>query len=93
MIATLLIIGIAFYWMLQETNWLTIRLPMGKVTNKTLIAKPITENKSVVALPVGNPDNYPITLTIDTVTLRGLIDQLSKTELELTEEYYNGASN
>ncbi len=86
MIATLIIIGIAFYWMLRETDYLRIRLPMGKVADKTTLLLPAS--KPALALPAGNPDNYPMTLTIDTATLKDLISNLSKTEMELTEEYY-----
>ncbi len=92
MIATIITIGIAFYWLGIETNWLTVRLPYGKsllvVEPEPQAVKILATSKPMLALPVGNPDNYPMTLTIDTTILRGLIAQLSKTELELTEEYY-----
>ncbi len=37
MIATLIIIAIAFYWLLRETDYLRVRLLVGKVNNKTLL--------------------------------------------------------
>ncbi len=55
---------------------------------KTLLLPEFCErtSKSILALPAGNPANYPMTLTTDIKTLKAMIDQLSKTELELTEE-------
>lgn len=84
MIATLLVIALAFYWMLRETDWLRVRLLIG--ADKPQSIKLPSAAKPMLALPMGNPNNYPMTLTIDTCVLRELIDQLSKTELELTEE-------
>ena len=38
MIPTLIITVLAFYWLLKETDWLRIRLPIGKPTiSKTLL--------------------------------------------------------
>ncbi len=98
MIATLITIGIAFYWMLRETDYLRIRLPMGKdnalivevenIAIEPQAVKLLTASKPILALPIPDPDNYPMTLTTDIKTLKAMIDQLSKTELELTEEVW-----
>ncbi len=84
MIATLLIIGILFYWLMIETNWLRVRLLIGSDVSPAI--KLLTASKPVLMLTSGNPDTYPMTLTTTVRELKALIDQLSKTELELTEE-------
>ncbi len=85
MIATIIIICIAFVWLMRETDYLRVRLPVGK--DKPAI-KLLPVSKPVLMLTAGNPANYPMTLTTTVKQLKDLIDQLSKTELELTEEVY-----
>lgn len=46
MIPTIMAISLAFLWLLIETDWMRIRLPMGKVVNNTMpLPEPITEVK------------------------------------------------
>lgn len=100
MIATLTIIAVAFYWLAYETDWFTVRLESTEYQRRQLVKTEIKVNadipesqavkiltsKPVLMLTAGNPANYPMTLTTTVKELRDLIDQLSKTELELTEE-------
>ncbi len=51
MIATLCFTALAFLWLLKETDWLTVRLPMGRAVNT-----------KVLLLPAGKP-----VLLLDTV--------------------------
>ncbi len=84
MIATLTIIAVAFYWLMRETDYLRIRLPMG--ANRTTI-KLLPAAKPMLALPAGNPYGYPmVAIPQDAKWLQDVIERLSKTELELIEE-------
>ncbi len=98
MIATLIIIGIALAWLGYETDWLRIRLESTeyqrtvkaqaevKVKDMPQAIKLLTASKPVLALSAGDPASYPMTLTTTVEKLRDMINQLAKTELELTEE-------
>lgn len=85
MIPTIVILAIAFEWLMLESDYMRVRLPMGKVPDKTPV-KLLPAITPMLALPAGNPDNYPMTLTIEVRKLRELLDQLSKAELALKEE-------
>jgi len=91
MIATIIIIALAFIWLLKETNYLTIRLETTEYQRQQAESVKVKADMSqpILALPASNPANYLITLTTTVKELKSMIDQLSKTELELTEEVYS----
>ncbi len=50
MIATLLVVTLAFLWLLKETDWLRIRLPAGKPIVKKVLLLPAGNIKPVLLL-------------------------------------------
>ncbi len=87
MIATLTIIAIAFTWLAYETDWFTVRLETTEYQIQQNKIKAIIP-EPILALPAGDPMRYMMTLATDIKTLRAMVDELSKTELELTEEVH-----
>lgn len=54
MLASLIILALAFIWLGYETQWLTVRLPVGKATNKTMLLLPAGK-----IMPARNPIDIP----------------------------------
>lgn len=74
MIPAILVILSAFIWLLIETDYMRVRLPMGKVADKNL---PQTENIPVLPYkpsdftPLDIPDTEGELNTVSIISLRG----------------------
>ena len=79
MIPCLIIVTLAFIWMIIETDYLGLRVP--KKHSLLLLPAPAP----VLLLNAGNPESYPMILRTSTQELKDLLSELAKTELEVEE--------
>ena len=88
-----ILILIAFYWLMRETHWLTIRLSCGTVTTPLLMLAAPTMPLMLTSGARLMLTDGSITVSVNMGRLQEFINQIAKTELELEEVYYSGEIN